>query len=381
MRNKNILIVSPTKVGLTETFIKAHLENLHGKVFYLYGYDLNYKTKEDIPLNELLRCKKTFKDKFLNLLPHYFWFKIHKNIQKALSNENLIKRYILENHIDVVLAEYGTAGSFITPICKSLNIPLIVHFHGFDASKYKTLETFREGYRLMFDYAHKIIVVSEAMKLALKNEGCPQEKLVLNTYGPNPEYLKVAPNYSSNTIVAVGRQTYKKAPYISILAFKKVLESHPNLNLVMIGDGELYEVSKHLVESLGLENKVNLPGGLERQKIIGYLKDSFLFIQHSLVARDGDSEGTPVGIIEAMVAGLPIVSTLHAGIPDVVLDGETGFLVKEGEIEEMAKKMELVINDRELAERMGRKGKERIKSNFTLEKHIQVIDEIIAAIK
>ena len=148
---------------------------------------------------------------------------------------------------------------------------------------------------------------------------------------------------------------------------------------MLIGAGELFEVSQNMVNSLKLTDNVVLPGGLERSEIISYFKESFLMIQHSLVAGNGDSEGTPVGIIEAMAAGLPIVSTYHAGIPDVVIENESGFLVEEGDIETMAQKIITIVKDRDLAKAFGNSGKAIILNDFTLEKHIDNIDKVIAS--
>ena len=374
---KNILIVSPTKIGLTETFIRAHIEQLYGNVFYLYGWDLDFKTQCDVSLGELYKPKSSVLTKLKSLLPHYIYFRLAQKSKKNYTKEALIKRYLQEHQIDVVLAEYGTAGSFITPICKSLNLPLLVHFHGFDASRKDILNTFKKGYQLMFSYASKIIVVSNAMKQALVGQGCPEKKLVLNTCGPHPDYLNIEPDLESNYIISVGRHTYKKAPYLTILAFQKVLERHPNLKLKMIGDGELFDVSKNLVKSLGLENSVILLGALERKEIIKHLQSAFLFVQHSIIATNGDSEGTPVGIIEAMAAGLPLVSTRHAGIPDVVIENETGFLVDEGDIDAMSENILTIVNNRELAETFGKKANALIQENFTLLKHINKINNLI----
>ena len=377
---KNILIVSPTKIGLTETFIRAHIDQLFGNVFYLYGWDLNFKTQSGISLSELYKPKSSVLTKLKSLLPHYIYFRLAQKSKKNYTKEALISRYIQEHQIDVVLAEYGTAGSFITPICKSLNLPLLVHFHGFDASRKDILNTFKKGYQLMFSYATKIIVVSNAMKQALVGQGCPEKKLVLNTCGPHPDYLNIKPNLESNYIISVGRHTYKKAPYLTILAFQEVLKKHPYLKLKMIGDGELFDVSKNLVKSLGLENNIILLGALERQEIIKHLQSAFLFVQHSIIATNGDSEGTPVGIIEAMAAGLPLVSTRHAGIPDVVIENETGFLVDEGNIDVMAEQILTLLDNRDLAGSFGKKGNERILSEFTLQKHIATIDRLIEEI-
>ena len=377
---KNILIVSPTKIGLTETFIRAHIDQLYGNVFYLYGWDLDFKTQNGISLSELYRPGSSFLTKFKSLLPHYIYFRLLQRSKKNYTKQALIKRYMQEHQIDIVLAEYGTAGSFIAPICVELKIPYIVNFHGKDASSYETLRLFKDGYDYMFKNSLKIIAVSKAMSHALEKVGCPETKLLINTYGPHPDYLNIKPDNNSNYIISVGRHTYKKAPYLSILAFQKVLERHPNLKLKMIGDGELFDVSKNLVKSLGLENNIILLGALERKEIIKHLKSAFLFVQHSLVASNGDSEGTPVGIIEAMAAGLPVVSTRHAGIPDVVIENETGLLVDENNIEEMASYMLKLVENRDLAESMGQKGKVRIENHFTLDKHLETINNLIYAI-
>jgi glycosyltransferase involved in cell wall biosynthesis len=145
----------------------------------------------------------------------------------------------------------------------------------------------------------------------------------------------------------------------------------------MIGDGELFDVSKNLVKSLGLENNIILLGGLERKEIVKHLEKAFLFLQHSIVASNGDSEGTPVGIIEAMAAGLPVVSTRHAGIPDVVIENKTGFLVDEGDINTMAKAIIKLAENRKLLSEFGTNGKVLIEKNFTLEKHINILNDII----
>lgn len=84
--------------------------------------------------------------------------------------------------------------------------------------------------------------------------------------------------------------------------------------------------------------------------------------------------------MEASAAGLPVIATYHAGIPDVIIDGETGLLVAEHDVEAMVEKMLLVLGNKELAKQLGEKGKERIKNNFTMERHLRVIDELIVAI-
>lgn len=378
-KKPNILVVTPVKVGLTETFIRAHIERLKGNVFYLYGWDLDFKNDRDESLNNLYTSKPTFLQKLTKLLPHHLYFKIQAKRRSQMTKTALISRYLKDKGIDVVLAEYGTAGSFISPVCRDMGVPLLVHFHGFDASRYKTLEVFKQGYKDMFHYASKIIVVSHAMKNALIKVGCPVEKLYVNTYGPHPQYQDISPDYYSNNLLAVGRHTYQKAPYLTILAFQKVLKKLPNLKLTMIGPGELLENSQRLVTALGLSNSVAIVGSKNRQEILEAMGNAALFVQHSVVAFNGESEGTPVAIIEAMAAGLPVVSTRHAGIPEVVVHDATGYVVEEGAIDEMADHIINLMKDREKLRKFGENARVRIAQSFNMEKHIANLNLLISA--
>jgi glycosyltransferase involved in cell wall biosynthesis len=101
------------------------------------------------------------------------------------------------------------------------------------------------------------------------------------------------------------------------------------------------------------------------------------FVQHSVRTSYGDSEGTPVAVLEAGASGLPVVSTRHAGIKDVVIEGETGFLVDEGDIEGMAAHMLTLARDADLAGRMGRRAREHVAANFSMEQHIARLAEVL----
>ena len=101
------------------------------------------------------------------------------------------------------------------------------------------------------------------------------------------------------------------------------------------------------------------------------------FVQHSITAENGDSEGTPLSVLEAGAAGLPVISTNHAGIPDIVINGKTGFLSEEHDIHEMGDNMLRLLKDKNLARSLGKCGKENISKNFTLKKHIDKLNELI----
>jgi glycosyltransferase involved in cell wall biosynthesis len=108
------------------------------------------------------------------------------------------------------------------------------------------------------------------------------------------------------------------------------------------------------------------------------MEGSIAFVQHSVTAPNGDAEGTPVAILEAQAAALPVISTHHAGIPDVVIHNETGLLVSEGDIEGMAENLVKVLQDENLPKKLGEAGRKRIAENFTLEKHLNSLSKEIS---
>jgi glycosyltransferase involved in cell wall biosynthesis len=164
---------------------------------------------------------------------------------------------------------------------------------------------------------------------------------------------------------------------LTILAFKKVLERFPEGKLVMVGEGPLLDVCRQLVRSLHIEHAVVLKGTVGHDQVARLMQESRVFVQHSLVPQSRDSEGTPVGVIEAGASGLPVVSTAHAGIVDAVVHGRTGFLVEEGDIDGMAEHMfELMVHP-ELALEMGKHAREHITRNYDMENSIKNLRAII----
>src|SRR5690606_5350206 len=104
---------------------------------------------------------------------------------------------------------------------------------------------------------------------------------------------------------------------------------------------------------------------------------SIAMVQHSVTAENGDSEGTPLTILEASAAGIPVISTKHAGIPDIEINGETGFLTEEHDVDGMADNMIKILENPGLARHLGANGKQHISANYTLERHIQKLYELI----
>lgn len=361
----NIALISPSKDAYSETFIKAQRELLpFNIVFYSNGTFPNKVGDKTIKYNQYSFARIIYKI-------------LHKlGFCKLNYREIILAKSFKENNIQGVLAQYGPTGEAVANICETLHLPLIIHFHGFDASRGDVISKYH-NYVKIFKISKKIIVVSQQMKAQLESMGCPEEKLIHITYGPNDDFLKIEPEYTSPHFIALGRFTGKKAPYYTILAFAEVLEKFPNARLTIGGDGDLHFVCTNLIKYLQIEHAVSLPGVLSPLDFQKHLIKSLAFVQHSITAENGDSEGTPVAIIEASAAGLPVISTFHAGIPDVILNGVTGILVEEHDVRGMADAMINLLSSRNLAIKMGRAGKNRILENFTMDKYINNLAQVI----
>lgn len=371
---KNLAIVSPSLTNSPETFVQSHINGIQANVYYYYGNLIpSYLDGEGLfSMNyEHLRNKKA-------------WLSVIKRInfvnykRSGLNlKEYLFARSLKEHHIDVVMAEYGTTSAEILNVCKYCQIPLVAHFHGRDSSDYSVIERYKEKYSELFNYASSVIVVSKEMKRRLIDMGCSPSIIEYVPCVPDDCFYQSLPSYDSQQFFFVGRFTDKKAPYAVVYAFSKIVGDYPDAKLVMAGDGPLLNSTKNLAKLFGLEDCVVFCGRISPPQTIEYMKNSFAYIQHSIIADDGDMEGTPVAVMEASAIGLPVISTFHAGIPDIIIDKQTGLLSNELDVNTMADNMKYLLENKDIAISMGRNGKKRMKEEFSKKDQMEKLTRII----
>jgi colanic acid/amylovoran biosynthesis glycosyltransferase len=362
----NIAILSPNNNAYSETFIQAHKALNGGACKYFYGN----KGKIGLEGQGVLQMPSARR----------LYYKI---LGKALNSPHLDVEALLLNafkklKIKAVLVEYGTTAADFLPVLKKSRLPFVVHFHGYDASKKEVLEKCQVQYHEVFRMASKIVVVSKKMQEMVTSMGCPEHKIMYNVYGPDNAFFQVRTTFQEQVFIGVGRFVDKKAPYYTIAAFARVQASYPNARLILAGDGPLLETCRNIARSQGLN--VVFPGVISPEDFRKHLSASMAFVQHSIVAGNGDMEGTPVAILEAGAAGIPVISTFHAGIPDVVVDGETGLLCQEHDVEKMAADMIYFVQNPGRAREMGCKARNRIKEHYTMQRHLDVLEEIFKKI-
>ncbi len=363
MEKIKICFTSTDLNAYSETFIRNLKNGLDANIFHCYGDMFPYLSED-----KKLQSYKT--PPLIDLIKHRF------GLIKRPLKEYYLQRYIKAQKINLIFANYGPTGAALAPMAEELDIPLIVHFHGYDASIYEVLNKYYAAYQRMFSIAKAIIVVSDEMKNDLVALGAPDEKLFKITYSPNPLFFNINPDYQSNQILAIGRFVEKKAPHLTLLAFQKARESCPKLQLKFIGDGDLLTVCQDLCMSLEIKD-VGFAGVLSPEEIAEEMSKSFCFIQHTKQAANGDKEGTPVAILEAIAAGLPVVSTLHAGIPELVMNGINGFLVDENDVYGMSDRLVQFAKNRAKSEEFGKRGKEFISKNYNPTVYQESLNELI----
>lgn len=356
---KRIAIFSPSKNAYSETFIRAHRDRLQGKIFFYSGETNLWLNGIPIKPNKIIWIYY----KVLTFLKYRTWKE---------SNALLISKSIKRNKIEAILVEYGNHAFNLLPVLIKSKIPFVTHFHGYDASVNSLIE-YCDYYKDVFKYSNKIIVVSKVMRDMILNLGCDFDKLILAPYGPNEKFFEVKPNFSEKVFFGMGRFVNKKAPYFTILAFNNVVKIHPDAKLVLAGDGPLMDTCFNLTKHLKLDDHITFLGVVDPNQAMSLMENAICFVQHSITAMNGDMEGTPVAVLEACAAGIPVVSTRHAGISDVIIHGETGFLCDEGDVEAMSNYMCELAADIKRAREIGTNARSNIKTNFSLVQHIEKI--------
>ncbi len=352
-----LLIATPNKFSYSETFVRNHIEYLKPVITVNDGWypmTVSDGTKIFPKLLNISFIRILIK----NALPSIY----HKLFTFYFS------KCLLKNKIDSIMVEYGPMAVSVNDACKNLNIPLAVHFHGFDVFEKKTRKKFLKKYLAIFENAKILIAVSNDMRDELIKQGADPKKTFFIPCGVNANMFHGAnPLNAPMTFISVGRFTGKKAPHLTIRAFDIVLKKLPEAKLVMIGDGELFDESKQLAKDLNIESSIDFKGVMKPDKIADELRKAKVYVQHSMFAPNGDSEGLPGTVLEGSLSELPVVSTKHAGIKDAVQNGITGYLVEEGDYVKMAEYMIKLALDSNEAELMGKKGREYVLNNFTIE--------------
>ena len=364
-----VIILAPSSKRLSETFIRANLIGLPFEITAYFGDAFG-------PLFSLAQNLYCLSTLFAKILYHFGFFKLGTFVH------SLIVLFLVRvNKPDCIIAEFGFHAVLVMEIASFTDIPVIVHFRGADLSAKRYIERFRRRYQRLLYLAGAVIVKSKIMHQRILSLTASLPKslpILISPSGANSDIFNLSnPLVSPPHFLSVGRFVEKKGPLLTIKAFKKALDHKPDMHLFMIGEGPLFPECKVWIEKNKLRDRIHLLGAKSQILVASYMQGVRGFLQHSLRASDGDEEGCPVSILEAQYSGIPVVSTYHAGIPEVVEHGVTGFLVNEGDIEAMAQRILSLAKDTSLAAKLGKKAHLKCKENFTINQHLKSITNLV----
>ena len=278
----------------------------------------------------------------------------------------------------MILSEYLNFSLNFIDIAQQLKIPFFAHAHGYDVSSALRDPDIKKKY-LRYNDAAGVITMSNISRMRLIELGLQPSKVHVIPYGVEVSRVPEKRSLKSEVrCLAVGRMVAKKAPIYLLEAFRQAATHCPNLHLDYIGAGELLPAVRQYVHAFQLDHRITIHGGQSSDIVQKYMREADIFLQHSIVDPDsGDEEGLPVAILEAMANALPIISTVHAGIPEAVVDSETGFLVNEGDCSNMAQKITLLAQNSSSRVKFGIAGWQRSKELFTWERQRNDLRELM----
>ena len=279
-----------------------------------------------------------------------------------------LRRFLRASKVDAFLANYGPLGTNIYEACLAEGIPYSVVFLGFDAAEKKTLATYGARYALSLPRAKAIICVAESMRANLEEIAGPLPNLHVIPCGVDVSKFTPGTPIDGFNVISVARFAEKKGSLNSIKAFEILLQEFPDAQLRMVGDGPLWEEAKNYVASQGLSENIHFLGAMGQSEYLPLLQGSTVFIQHSVLTPSGDSEGTPVAILEASACGLAICSTRHAGIPEAVKEDVTGILVDEHDVKGMAEALKKLASNPSLTRSHGAAARKHMEEQYDVVK-------------
>ncbi|MFH1279792.1 MAG: glycosyltransferase [Candidatus Eisenbacteria bacterium] len=290
----------------------------------------------------------------------------------------------------LVHGHFGVDSLYALSFARALGVPLITSFYGFDATRSRrslllggkiSHVRYALGMKRLIAEGARFIAITSFIKSQLVKRGFPEDRITVHPLGVDPErFTPAGKRDDGRTLITVGRLVPFKGTEYLIRAAAKAREAVPDLRVVIIGDGPLRTELQDLVTELGVEDNVEFLGVVSPERVSQEMRSASVFCFPSVTERDGHREGQGVALLEANATGLPLIGSRSGGIPDVIRDGENGFLVEERDIAGLADRMIRLLRDRELRDRIGAAGRRTVLERFDVRKLAARLEEIYDAV-
>ncbi|WP_424769042.1 glycosyltransferase [Paenibacillus sp. sgz302251] len=288
------------------------------------------------------------------------------SLKTIKENPDLLK----QANVAAVHIHHGSLAPKFEFLKEKYGIPLFVSFRGNDATAYPKKKGNLKRLKKLFRTADLFFPVCEHLKQEIIRLGCHEDKIRVLYGGIDLNRFECRPRIVDSKkkirFLAIGRFVEKKGFANLIRAFAKVKKSYTQVELILIGRGPLEEEYRKLIKKLELGSSVEIVPWVDYRKIEKKYYRSHIFCAPSCTDQNGNQEGIPNTLTEAMATGMPVIASIHAGIPELVKDKVSGLLVPEGSVDELAKAMKWLIKHPEKWENLGVNARKKVETDFNL---------------
>jgi len=284
---------------------------------------------------------------------------------------------INKENVKILHAQFGIDALFYIPLKKASKLPLVVSFRGNDI--YAFPRDNPSVYNPLFNEADLFLVRSDMMKMDLIKLGCSQEKIIVHHSSVNTSNYHFKKRDLKDkkriNLLFIGRLVEKKGIFDLLGAMEILSKSSNSFFLTIFGGGLLDGKIRDYISQKGLSNKISLNSHLSHDDLVNELNKHDILVLPSKKASDGDQEGIPVILMEAMASGLLVVSTKHSGIPELIQDNINGFLVDEGDFLKLAEKIKSVVRIEDLI-KIERNALKVIETQFNIDIQSKILEQL-----
>jgi colanic acid/amylovoran biosynthesis glycosyltransferase len=311
-----------------------------------------------------------------------FWFRKLRNKPWQISSGELraITQILDRENARLVHIFFGHIAVHLLPLIRDWPKPRVVSFHGADVLVDMEKASYRRATKEMLDAVTRVFVRSISLQRAVVELGCDERKIdIVRTGIPLQEFPFREREFPTNgqwRFLHASRLVQKKGIATTLHAFTAFLIQYPNANLTIAGEGPMLAELKELTRKLKIADRVALPGFVSQEKLRELYYESHIFLHPSETGSDGNQEGIPNSMLEAMATGLPVFATDHGGIPEAIENGVSGVLVPERDHEALSRALLDVVKERDLLARLARNGANVVAEKFDQQNQIRRLEEI-----
>jgi colanic acid/amylovoran biosynthesis glycosyltransferase len=311
-----------------------------------------------------------------------FWFRQMRDVPWQISDRELraLQTILSKTAASLLHIYFGQIAVHLLPLIRSWKKPSIVSFHGADVTVDMNKPAYHEATLRMLDAVKLVLVRSESLRRAVIDLGCDERKIEIQRTGiPLDEFSFRERNFVTAAIewrfVQAGRLIEKKGLPVTLRAFALFLRQHPNANLTISGEGPLLGQLQKLSGELNIDNRVSFTGFVSQEQLREIYDESHIFLHPSQTGHDGNQEGIPNSMLEAMASGLPVFATQHGGIPEAIENGVSGVLVPERDHEKLAAALLDAVKHPGYLSRTALNGAGFVRKNFDLRPQAQRLED------